>query len=40
MENMFTVTYGTAINKYAQRTPFIDGVSSFFQILNDFLNEI
>jgi hypothetical protein len=36
MENLSTVTYGAPINKYAQTTPFTDGVSSFFQILNDF----
>jgi hypothetical protein len=39
MENLFTVTYGAAIAKYAQTTPFTDGVSSFFQILNDFFKR-
>jgi hypothetical protein len=37
MENLYTVTDGAPINKYAQNTPFTDGVSSFFQIVNDFL---
>jgi hypothetical protein len=36
MENLSAVTCGAPINKYAQITPFTDGVLSFFQILNDF----
>jgi hypothetical protein len=39
MENLGTVTYGAPINKYAQNTPFTDGVSSFFQIFNDFFKR-
>jgi hypothetical protein len=35
-----TVTYGAPINKYAQTTASAFGVSSFFQIVNDFFNEI
>jgi hypothetical protein len=30
MENLFTVTYGAPNQKYAQTTPSVDGVSSFF----------
>jgi hypothetical protein len=29
MENLFAVTYGAPIKKYAQTTPSMDGVSSF-----------
>jgi hypothetical protein len=32
MENLSTVTYGTPIKKYAQTTPSVDGVTSFFDI--------
>jgi hypothetical protein len=37
---MSTVMYGAPFKKYAQTTPSADGVSSFFQIVNDFFNEI
>jgi hypothetical protein len=39
MENLSTVTYEAPINKYAQTIPFTDGVSSFFQILNDLFKR-
>jgi hypothetical protein len=40
MENLATVTYGAPIKKYAQFIPSVDGVSSFFQIVNNFFIEI
>jgi hypothetical protein len=40
IEILSTVTYGPPIKKYAQFTLSADRVTSFFQILNDFLDEI
>jgi hypothetical protein len=42
MKNMFTVTYGGQVKKYAQITPSADGVSSFlsnyyYQMYSKFL---